>query len=367
MLKYLLLHIFTLLLSTSAYSQTNSSRIVDFYYGGYSDTVVALLTVEVLSIESTTGECIPLNNSTIRIFDENGIIKEYELHGVHKKQIGFSWGWYAIKVEADGYQKLIILDYKSRPDQVSFAKVCLVLGYGVVRESSNPWPDPIPKNGIDTTFYTSGKIESIKKWRNDTLLESIRWHESDQLSYEMRKLNDSTELTYSYYPNGQITFITLWNKGLTVGFRKDYYENGNLKRELLNTETGQLVWTGIDSAGEYRVKEGNSVKSYWKDHEKPSLFGYYKNGKKHGKWKWNNSDGTKFKRYKYRHGELVLYKFYSSDGKLYRKSRYKNGIEKTTYNVWLNCVLMQFRFCWRVVFYFFLFNIEHHSYIVQRQ
>ena len=328
-MKYIILYLILFFFSIVGFSQSDSSRILKFYYGGYGDTIVAILTVEVLTLDSITNEFKPLYNSTIQIFNESGIERAFELKENHRQDIGFGPGWYSVEVSAIGYQKLIISDFKSRPDQYSYARIYLASGEGEVNNSSNPIPDPIPRNSTDTTYYADGTLKSIYKWKNDTLLLKMNWYETGQLSYNMTKLNDSTELIFSYYPNGQLSFTTLWNKSLTIGFRTDYFDNGVLKEEKFNTEKGQLYWTKKDSLGNFIIRDGNSIKSYWKNHKKPEIFGYYKNGKKHGRWIWNYSDGTKFKRYKYKKGDLLLYKFYDQNGKLYSRSKYKNGKERT--------------------------------------
>ncbi|MCF8298262.1 MAG: hypothetical protein K9J13_12015 [Saprospiraceae bacterium] len=323
-MRYFFIHIITFI-SIFGYSQSDSSRLIYFDYGGWGDTCVAFLTIDVVQIDSTSGRYIPLKNSKIIIANENKELKEYILQNNNRKTISFSWGWYEIEIKAEGYQTLKIIDYKSRPDQFSRTKICLVTGQGIVSVSSNPWPDPIPKNGIDTTFYTSREIDCIKEWRNDTLYQCTCWYKSGQLRYEMRKLSDSTQMSHSYYKSGQLYHIGFSNNQLTIGFVKEYYEDGRLKEELLNSETGQLVWTRIDSTGEYIVKYGNSVKSHPKYRENQCMFGYYKNGKKHGKWICRDIDGKRQRKYKYKHGKILLFITYGSDDRLPSRIRYKNS------------------------------------------
>ena len=314
--------------STVTSAQCDNSKLW-FNYGGYSDTTVATLFLNVTLCDAEEKEVLDSSYVSLSILNEEGDVKNDSILVGETKGISFYHGVYTLNLSFNGYQPTAIINYKAIPDQFSRGQVILGKNDELIELNTNPYVH-VPKNGNDTSFHDNGAIKSVLTYLNDAIVKSIFYYANGNVHSKYEAYTDSLFSTISFYPNGKIEFVTTWNKGLTIGFRKDYYENGKLKQELLNTSKGQLNWTQIDSNGIVFVKNGNSDKRYWRGKEKPTIFGYYKNGRKHGLWIWLNN-GQVFKRYRYKNGVLVLYEFYNSDGELYRKSTYnKEGKEKKT-------------------------------------
>ncbi|WP_027421410.1 toxin-antitoxin system YwqK family antitoxin [Crocinitomix catalasitica] len=327
---YLIL-ILVLFTPMKASAQCDNSTLW-FDYGGYSDTTVATLYLKIDLCDKKQSDANDNNYVSIVIANEDDFEKKDSILIGVTKGILFNAGIYKINLSFKGYQPTEILNYEAIPDQISSAQILLGKNEKLIALNTNPYVH-IPKNGIDTIYHENKTLKGVLTYSNDKIIKSIFYYDSGNIRSKYEVFSDTLFSKISFYPNGQLEFITTWNKGLTTGYRKDYYENGSLKQELFNTSEGQLNWTQIDSNGIVFVKNGNSVKSYWRAREKPEIFGYYKNGHRHGLWLWRK-DGQIFKKYRYKYGVLVLYEFYDSEGNLYRRSTYnKQGIEKkTTYN-----------------------------------
>lgn len=115
--------VFIILIICLTISCSNKSRVTDFQYLGFGDTIFAVIEGEVyekdyLSIKPLKDVLITvdsINKETIT--DKNG-----------KFDIGLSKGRYKLKVEKKGYQTISIENYVSFPDEISKTKIILVKG-----------------------------------------------------------------------------------------------------------------------------------------------------------------------------------------------------------------------------------------------
>jgi len=319
-----------MLLASRVFAQSDSSRVLDFLYGNYGDTIVAFLNIKVLTPDSSGGENKYLENVVITITEKGSNETTTDTIANGKKYFAFRKGMFSILISKTGYQSILITNYKSDPDQFSWAYCLLVKGEGVVRFDTKPKPDPVPKNGIDTFYFDNHQIRAIVAYKNDKIMRQIWYYENGALRRNMQRICDTIDCFVEYYPDGVIKSIGTYNEDLTIGFGNDYHPDGKLRCEVLNSSKGQICWTVLDSLGNYEVKDGNSIRSYYRKHhiKQKFIYPYRKNGREHGTWIWNNRDGTKYKKFRYRNGQLRSYKYWS-DGKLYSKSTYnRKGEEK---------------------------------------
>jgi antitoxin component YwqK of YwqJK toxin-antitoxin module len=160
---------------------------------------------------------------------------------------------------------------------------------------------PSPKDGLHQEFYLNGKLESeffIKDGKIEGLSRS--WYSNGQLQYYSKyKDGQHIDTSITYLENGQIKFFELvkdgksrksisyydngqvqseqYNPGKSTGinYRKDYYENGKLKLEIIvsnSTFNGEGIY--YDNKGNVEYK------------------GNYQDGQKDGIWyKFNTSTG----------------------------------------------------------------------------
>lgn len=104
-------------------SSSPKSRVDYFGYGGYGDTIVALLYGKVFEIKNDT--FTPVNNVMISDLNHN-LLATSNTDG--QFEIGFNKGAYNLKIEKVGYQTLYIKKFISVPDQLSTIKIILEKG-----------------------------------------------------------------------------------------------------------------------------------------------------------------------------------------------------------------------------------------------
>ena len=85
-----------------------------------------------------------------------------------------------------------------------------------------------------TAYHPNGQKKSEGNWDDGVPFGNhFTWHENGNKEYEMVEVNDSMEMTTSWYENGQME-----SKGATspthyqeVGLWTQWFENGNKKSE----------------------------------------------------------------------------------------------------------------------------------------
>lgn len=127
-------------------------------------------------------------------------------------------------------------------------------------------PDVI--HGKSTTYYESGKIQKVEKYK---------------------KGKRHGKRTY-YYEDGSIEEVDQYKNGELNGWSTLYYDNGVIKQKVNHVNGKQ------DGLVTLNYKNGQ-----------PKTIGHMDMGVKNGKWTWYNEDGTVKSSYDYKNGELVLH------------------------------------------------------------
>ncbi len=106
----------------------NGSRVVSFHYGGYSDTIYALINGKIYErnlISTLNDSLLPLGNVKI-IAEQNN--KTAFTNSDGEFIIGLEKGVFSLLITKEGYQSLRITNYVSDPDQISGARIILEKG-----------------------------------------------------------------------------------------------------------------------------------------------------------------------------------------------------------------------------------------------
>lgn len=309
-MKYYTVLVILFAMATFGLSQSKESHVVDFYYGGFSDTSVALL--QVTSNLPELGFKI-LHNDVLFI-DTSITPNQY---------MGFNHGHWDLLFYKIGYDTILIKDYYAVPDQVADVQLYLSKGNKKVIYTTKPPSYLFPKNGTDSTFFENGQLNWIRTYRNDTLIYQAEFFESGSLKYKNELVDNGLTAAIKYYENGQLEFIAFWNKGTTEGYRKEFFEDGKLKEHLLNTDAGQLRWYSTDSTGTVTIDKGDTLMDYRVKNGIDTTTNIYRGGLKDGRWIYHRSDdGSLLWIEEYINGKKVLFEHYSSDGTLTKKVEY---------------------------------------------
>lgn len=254
-MKYYLI-IIQLFISVSCFSQSEKTQVKYFNYGGFGDTIVALLSLDLDFFESEN------DTNKIHLISWNKESKTSTNTVLFQKKItiGFSYGFYDLEIRRKGFDVVKINNYYAVPDQVSKTKINLKHGQDTISYLTIPPSYLFPKNSSDTIFHDNGKIREIKAFKNDEIINHKKYFEDGSIERQMNYIDKELIYLIQYYQNGKIEFITVYNQGTTIGFRIEYYENGILKEHLINTEAGQKIWERKDSDGNYLIKEGQLLK-----------------------------------------------------------------------------------------------------------
>jgi hypothetical protein len=131
-IKLLVVTLLTLIIISCSSTKNLRSRVLDFQYGGYSDTIYALIEGEVYERGSNTvskDSLSPIGNVQIKVEQNNRLVST---DSAGKFFIGLSKGVFSFLLTKEGYQSLRITNYISDPDQVSSAKIVLEKGRDLI-------------------------------------------------------------------------------------------------------------------------------------------------------------------------------------------------------------------------------------------
>ena len=85
------------------------------------------------------------------------------------------------------------------------------------------------KDGISTTWYEDGKIESQTIYKNDFIIEEKQWYENGQLHYIINYKDEKYNGQHiEYHPNGVLKFKINLIEDEKDGDYLEYDENGQL-------------------------------------------------------------------------------------------------------------------------------------------
>lgn len=99
------------------------STVESFHYGGYGDTTISFLFGQVSVL--IDDKKFPLANTTLSV---SNMPKSYVTDSAGRCIIGLYNGIYSISVNKQGYEPLLISNYKAHSDRVSDISILLVKG-----------------------------------------------------------------------------------------------------------------------------------------------------------------------------------------------------------------------------------------------
>lgn len=120
--------------------QRSNSRVAYFHYGGYSDTLYSTLEGEIFHLDTsvkTKDSLLPVQGAEITVLNYS---KTYTSDSNGKFVINLKNGNFSLLVSKQGFQPLLINNYRSDPDQISGIKI--YLEHGTEQQSFE-----IPKEG----------------------------------------------------------------------------------------------------------------------------------------------------------------------------------------------------------------------------
>lgn len=212
-------------------------------------------------------------------------------------------------------------------------------------------------NNIDTIFYKSKKVKSLRFYKDIEEYVNVNFYESGKKkSIGNVKKGQCHNEYIDWYENGKQKWVRNYNLGNQIGKNTEYFENGNIKKDYNNEnkesseywENGKLKFKFIENAstsyhyfnGNYMEKYTNKLKDeydveYFNENGKLVFSGFYKkNILLKDNSKYNGKIICYFNNGKISHYEDVVNgipngKFYSyyGNGSLKFKSEVRNGEE----------------------------------------
>ncbi len=167
------------------------------------------------------------------------------------------------------------------------------------------------RNGFYKVYDTVGNLSKIEKYVNDELIQDPP---------ELRKL----EIRTDYYPNGNPKIVAGYYKGKAEGVRREYSEDGKIKKSYILHE-GRVIGEGgiVDDKG---FKNG-----HWKE--------YYDDGALKSEGKYVAGRKVDYWKYYFKNGEIEqegnfgtkgefdgVWKWYYETGKERLVENYENGL-----------------------------------------
>ncbi|MBN1790863.1 MAG: toxin-antitoxin system YwqK family antitoxin [Bacteroidales bacterium] len=205
------------------------------------------------------------------------------------------------------------------------------------------------RQGITREFDKEGKLITLQRFNNGTLVERERINRSDEQGLKQG-------VWKSYYPNGRIRSEVNYRDGLLNGPFKEYDENGNVSVLLQYTKgvlieeqdtaaldieirneldsDGNVVYSGSFRknvpVGIHRIFDGSGkVVNAFLYNDSGIKLGegiITSEGKKEGEWKYFNMDGTIRSSGNYSNNlEQGTWKYYFGNGKTEQTGVFKNG------------------------------------------
>ena len=143
-----------------------------------------------------------------------------------------------------------------------------------------------------SVYHPNGQKKSEGSWDDDVPVGNhFAWHENGNKEYEMVVVDDSIEMTTSWYKNGQME-----SKGSTsstnyqeVGLWTRWFENGYKKSE-----------------GSYKGEDGrNGEWKFWHSNGQIACIGFFQGFRGDGLWSFWDETGNKIHEHEYTDNELL--------------------------------------------------------------
>lgn len=162
-------------------------------------------------------------------------------------------------------------------------------------------------------YYKSGKIHSVQRYESADRVQVVFFEEDGKtISVMGTYLNKKKEAEWSYYNNGKLSLLEVYNDGRKNGTSKSYSKDGKLIEEIpyvRDTIDGMKKCYLPDGKrySETSYKKGVEHGSYklYEGHDFPVVEGVYKEGKRDGDWILKDDKGVQTDVLKYRNGVLL--------------------------------------------------------------
>lgn len=109
-------------------SQLGPDKHIQFTYGGFGDTVYALLNVTVYELNGE--ETKPIEGVKVSCRQKGSVDKKEYSNDNGYACLAFEKGEFDVKISKDGYKTVILEGYNAIPDQFSRAEIILETGDG---------------------------------------------------------------------------------------------------------------------------------------------------------------------------------------------------------------------------------------------
>lgn len=121
-----ILNIFLLIGCAVQSAKQLTSRVENFEYQGYGDTIVSMLFGSVYELKAgSEKDLVPLQHVIIKVEQDS---LQVQTDSAGKFVIALPEGVYALKVSKKGYQSICLRNYVSHSDRVSLTSIILVKG-----------------------------------------------------------------------------------------------------------------------------------------------------------------------------------------------------------------------------------------------
>lgn len=164
----------------------------------------------------------------------------------------------------------------------------------------------------------------------------------DYLKYIIPYKNDKIEgIVTQFHENGKEALVVTFKDDKKEGLEKEYYKNGKISSEIeykngmldgsykVYYPNGKLNIIGQSIEGEY-----NGEWKHYHQNEKPKYEFSYNKGKLVGQYKQYDIDGKVYTIYDYKKNDIYAYSFYDKEGKIIHSADKKSGnLEYKTFNI----------------------------------
>lgn len=293
-------------------------------------------------------------------FLKNEIIEEYFKNDVKDSIAKTFYKDYKIKFKVNyknGREEGLGVEYSR--DGTIIKLIEYKKGYVINTENINRFRDGL-KHGLWKTFFDNGKLKTEENYYYGKKDGYFKEYDSNgNLIYIKKFFKDieiedapelaSYEVKTDYYKNGKYKIIQSYKNGIPDGIRKEFNQDGSLKKSY-TYKNGIITGEGIideqgfkqgfwkeyfengetEAEGEYvNGKKSGNWKFYYKGGKIEQTGNYTKDGKPNGNWKWFYESGNLKKEENFKNGMLNGSYIEKTDtGSIIVKGEYIDGEEE---------------------------------------
>lgn len=313
-------------------AQKHESKVVYFKYGTNQNTnAFGLLEFRILEHQGEIEMKFDSETTYIHFLRTDNNSSFVKTNTSLKQSYSLGHGTYVITIAKSGYDTIVIHNYQVIPDQFSYSKVFQEKGNGRVDFTAEGGQLEYSISDMDTTFYEDGKISTVSKNIGNTYKEEYNFYPDGALKNHTHTLENGMQSVSAYYPSGNIRYLSFVNQGFTLGYFKKYYPNGRIESHSIYqpTEKGMspsVLWMAKDSLGNYKIKNGNTIKSWRKQNDFSTHVNRYRNGVKNGIWYDYNLDWKKVKKSDLKKTSQGMHILIYKNGVLRKKKEFASGV-----------------------------------------